>query len=65
MERALELYELALEFLEELPSRYLADTYVRYGALLERVGRQDDAFSAYKKGALLQADLGRSRRDAD
>ena len=64
-ERALELYELALELLEDPPSRYLADTYARYGALLEELGRQDEAFSAYKKGATLQGDLERSRSPAD
>ena len=60
-ERALELYELALELLEDPPSRYLADTYARYAALLEQLGRQDEAFAAYKKGATLQAELGRTR----
>jgi tetratricopeptide (TPR) repeat protein len=60
-ERALELYELALELLQQPPSRYLADTYARYGALLEQLGRHDEAFSAYKRGAVLQTELGRSR----
>jgi tetratricopeptide (TPR) repeat protein len=56
VERALELYELALEFLDDGASRYGAETYGRYGALLERVGRRDDAFEAYKQGALLQGE---------
>jgi tetratricopeptide (TPR) repeat protein len=59
-ERAVELYELALELLEEPPSRYLADTYARYGALLEALGRTEEAFVAYKKGATLRAQLERS-----
>jgi tetratricopeptide (TPR) repeat protein len=59
-ERAVELYELALEFLEEPPSRYLAETYARYGMLLEGLGRQDEAFAVYKKGATLRAHLERS-----
>ena len=59
-ERAVELYELALELLEEPPSRYLADTYARYGALLEGLGRQEEAFAAYKRGATLRAQLERS-----
>lgn len=61
LERALELYELALELLEQPPSRYLADTYARYGALLERLGRREEAFAVYKKGATIQAQLERSR----
>lgn len=61
-DRALELYELALELLEQPPSRYLADAYARYGALLERLGRREEAFAVYKKGATLQAELERSRR---
>lgn len=59
-ERAVELYELALEYLEEPVSRYLADTYARYGALLEVLGREREAFAAYKKGATLRAQLERS-----
>ena len=59
-ERAVELYELALELLEAPPSRYLADTYARYGALLEGLGREQEAFAAYKKGATLRAQLERS-----
>jgi tetratricopeptide (TPR) repeat protein len=59
LDRALELYELAVEFLGEPPGRHGADTYGRYGALLERVGRRDDAFEAYKQGALLQGELDR------
>jgi tetratricopeptide (TPR) repeat protein len=61
-ERAAELYELALEFLAEPLSRYLADTYARYGELLERLGREREAFEAYKKGATLRARLDRPTR---
>ena len=61
-ERAVELYELALELLEEPASRYLADTYARYGELLERLGRQAEAFAAYKRGATLRAQLERPSR---
>jgi len=60
IERALELYELALEFIGDPPSRYGAETYGRYGALLERLDRRDDAFEAYKQGALLQGELDRA-----
>jgi tetratricopeptide (TPR) repeat protein len=58
-DRALELYELALGLLRDPPSRYLADICSRYGALLERVGRREDAFEIYKRGTLLQAELER------
>ena len=65
LERALELYELAVELLEDPPSRYLAEAYARYGALLERVGRREEAFAIFKQGATLQARLERAgRRDA-
>jgi tetratricopeptide (TPR) repeat protein len=59
LDRALELYELALDLLQEPPSRYLAEAYARYGALLERVGRREEAFEIYKRGATLQAELER------
>lgn len=63
-ECALELYELALELLAEPPTRYLADTCARYGALLEETGRLDEAFAVYKRGALLNAQLEHSRRSS-
>jgi tetratricopeptide (TPR) repeat protein len=63
LERALELYELALELLEQPATRYLADTYARYGSLLERLGRRDEAFAAYKTGATLQSELERARHE--
>ncbi len=56
-ERALELYELALELLERAPTRHAAEACARYGALLERLGRRDGAFEVYKRAALLQAQL--------
>lgn len=61
IERALELYELAIEFLESQPSRYLAETLARYGELLESRGRADDAFAAYKRVARLQRESDRQR----
>jgi tetratricopeptide (TPR) repeat protein len=60
-ERALELYALALELLSDPPTRYLADTCARYGELLERVGRLDEAYAVFKRGALLNAQLEQSR----
>jgi tetratricopeptide (TPR) repeat protein len=57
--RALELFELAIELLEERPNRFLADAYRRYGELLEAAGRPDEAFAVYKKGTALNAELDR------
>jgi tetratricopeptide (TPR) repeat protein len=56
-ERALELYGLAIEVLEPTPSRFLADAYTACGELLERVGRQDDAYATFKKAAHLNSQL--------
>jgi len=57
--RALELYELAIELLEDAPNRYLPDAYRRYGELLEADGRIEEAFDVYKKGTALNAELDR------
>jgi tetratricopeptide (TPR) repeat protein len=57
--RALEMYELAIETLERVPNRYLAEAYARFGTLLEREGRDADAFQIYKRGAQLAAELER------
>ena len=56
-ERAEELYELAIEFLGQVPNRYLAETYLHYGELLERQGKRDAAFEVYKRGMSLRAEL--------
>jgi tetratricopeptide (TPR) repeat protein len=56
-DRALELFELAIEVLEETPSRFLAEAYTAYGELLERLDRQVEAYEIFKKGAHLQATL--------
>jgi tetratricopeptide (TPR) repeat protein len=56
-DRAIELYELAIELLERQPNRYLADTYAAFGTLLERVDRRDDAYEVFKKAAGLRATL--------
>lgn len=50
-ERALELYELALEYLEHSPNPWLASTYTRLGELHEAAGDQAAAFEAYKSAA--------------
>jgi tetratricopeptide (TPR) repeat protein len=59
-DRALEIYELAIEFHEKRPSRFLSDTYTSYAQLLERTGRLEQAFAAYKRAATLQAELARA-----
>ncbi len=51
VERARELYELALEYLQHSPNRWLAATYTRFGELLEASGDRDAAFEAYKNAA--------------
>ena len=56
-DRALEIYELAIEFHEKRPSRFLSDTYTGYAQLLERTGRVEQAFKAYKRAATLQTEL--------
>ena len=56
-ESALELYELAIEMLEPTPSRFLSDAYTACGELLERLGRQDDAYATFKKAARLNSQL--------
>jgi tetratricopeptide (TPR) repeat protein len=56
-ERALELYELAIEILEQTPSRFLADAYRAYGELLERLERPQDAYAVFKKAAHLHTTL--------
>jgi tetratricopeptide (TPR) repeat protein len=56
-ERAEELYELAIEFLTQTPNRYLAETYLHFGELLERQGKRDAAFDVYKRGMSLRAEL--------
>jgi len=49
-ERARELYELALEFLERnSPNRFLVDVYARLADLLEEEGRTDEAYSYMKR----------------
>ena len=55
--RALEIYELAIEFLEKRPSLFLVEAYGRHAELLERIGKSDEAFAAYKRGAILRAEL--------
>jgi tetratricopeptide (TPR) repeat protein len=54
-ERAQELYELAVEFLEDRkPTRYLVDAYTKLAELLEGAGRKEEAFALMKTALGLQ-----------
>jgi tetratricopeptide (TPR) repeat protein len=56
-ERALELYELAIATLEQLPTRYTAEAYSRFAALLEKRGDKDAALEVLKRAVQVpQAD---------
>ena len=49
-ERARELYELAVDFLERVhPNRYLIDIYAKLADLLEADGRKQEAYAYMKK----------------
>lgn len=59
-DRAGELYELAVEFLERTgPSRYLLDVYAQFADLLDAEGRKDEAYAYMKKALKLQHMFGR------
>lgn len=47
--RALELYELAAKLLEKNPNRFLVIVYDRIAAILERLGRRDEAFEILQR----------------
>lgn len=47
--RARELFELAIELLEQNPNRYLVQVYSQLAALHEREGRKDDALTILKR----------------
>ncbi len=49
--RAIEIYKLAIEFLETSATGLFSDIFARYGDILERDGRDDEAFEAYKRAA--------------
>src|ERR687891_61882 len=53
--RALEVYELAIELLEATPNRYLVDAYRRQAELLEAQGRRDEALEALKRAVHVQS----------
>jgi tetratricopeptide (TPR) repeat protein len=58
--RAVELYELGIERLEEWgPTRYLVDAYKRLARLLEETGRADEALAALKLALGVQERAGK------
>jgi tetratricopeptide (TPR) repeat protein len=53
--RALELYELAIEKLEQVPSRFTVEAYSKLAALLERRGEKDAALEVLKRAMHVQS----------
>jgi tetratricopeptide (TPR) repeat protein len=53
-ERAIELYELAIERLEKFPNRYLVDAYSKLAELLEAEGDSKRAFALLKQAMNIQ-----------
>lgn len=59
-ERALEIYELAVEMLEQQPAtRYLLDAHKHVASLLERLGDTDGALASLKRALGVQERAGR------
>lgn len=54
-ERAIELYELAIEKLEVIPTRYLVEAYSKLAELLERRGDKDAALALLKRAMNVQS----------
>jgi tetratricopeptide (TPR) repeat protein len=57
--RALEMYELAVEVLEMLPSRFLVEAYSKLADLLEQQGKAKRALSVLKRAMRVQEDAHR------
>jgi tetratricopeptide (TPR) repeat protein len=58
-ERALELYELGIERLEAVPSRYLVEAYSKLAELLEARGETERALALLRQAMHAQARAGR------
>jgi tetratricopeptide (TPR) repeat protein len=58
-ERALELYELGIERLETIPSRYLVEAYSKLAELLEARGDAERALTLLRRAMQAQARAGR------
>ena len=57
--RAIELYELAVELLERVPSRYLIEAYSRLAELLELEAPQGASIRRLEEGGPGPGDVGR------
>ena len=60
-ERAVELYDLSLEYLQHSPNPWIAGAYTRLGELHEALGNQRAAFEAYRSAARAAATADHSR----
>jgi tetratricopeptide (TPR) repeat protein len=60
-DRALEIYELAIEKLEQVPNRHTTEAYSKYAALLERRGDKDAALAILKRGMDVKQDVRETR----
>lgn len=58
-ERAIELYEMAIERLEKIRTRYLVETLNELSDLYERRGDTAEALALLKRAVQMQADMGR------
>jgi tetratricopeptide (TPR) repeat protein len=59
-ERALELYELALEHLKATPNRYLVEAYAKVAELLEETGHEGRALKLLKEAMHVQQQVDRA-----
>jgi tetratricopeptide (TPR) repeat protein len=57
-DRAIELYELAAEILDPIPSRYLVEVYQRLAKLLEDEDRKEAALEVLKRAVAVRSDHG-------
>lgn len=64
-ERALELYELAVERLEKVPTRYVVEAYSKLADLLERRGEKDAALEVLKRAMSVQVQAERLLAERD
>lgn len=64
-EHAIELYELACEFLERMPSRYLIDAYTRLAELMRAAGRKDEELDVLRRALRVQSQVGRALTPAE
>ena len=58
-DKAIELYELAIERLESVPNRYLVEAYSRLAELYEQTGQAQRALELLRQAMRVQHDAGR------